>query len=53
MRDLISVIVPIYNTELYIERCLKTLINQSYNQLEIILVDDCSTDNSRVICEKY
>lgn len=53
MRDLISVIVPVYNTQLYVGRCLETLINQSYNQLEIILVDDGSTDNSRVICEKY
>ena len=50
---LISVIVPIYNVEKYLDRCLTSIINQSYKHLEIILVDDGSIDNSGVICDKY
>lgn len=42
----ISVIVPIYNTEKYIERCAKSLLEQSLNDIEYIFIDDCSTDNS-------
>ena len=42
---LISVIVPIYNVELYLSRCIESIINQSYLNLEIILIDDGSTDN--------
>ncbi len=49
----ISVIVPIYNSEKYLKRCLDSIINQSYNMLEIILVDDGSTDNSLNICNKF
>lgn len=49
----VSVIVPIYNVEKYLERCLKSIINQTYKNLEIILVNDGSPDNSLVICEKY
>ena len=50
---LLSVIVPIYNTEDYLERCLNSIINQSYKNLEIILVNDGSTDSSKSICETY
>ena len=50
--DLISVIVPIYNCEAYIKKCITSLINQSYENLEIILVDDASTDNSLQICRQ-
>lgn len=50
---LISVIVPVYNTELYIDRCIKSLLNQTYKNLEIILVNDGSTDKSGIICDKY
>lgn len=50
---MISVIVPIYNTEKYLKRCLNSIINQTYNDLEIILVDDGSTDNSLAICKEY
>lgn len=50
---LISVIVPIYNIELYLKQCLESLINQIYQNIEIILVDDGSTDQSGVICEEY
>lgn len=51
--DLISVIVPVYNVELYLEQCLNSIINQTYKNLEIILVNDGSTDNSGVICDLY
>ena len=49
----ISIIVPIYNVEKYLERCINSLINQTYKNIEIILVNDGSTDNSLIICEKY
>lgn len=49
----ISVIIPIYNVEEYLPECLESVINQSYSQLEVICVDDGSTDNSRKICEYY
>ena len=49
----ISIIVPIYNSETYLRRCLISLINQKYNNLEIILVNDGSTDNSLSICKEY
>ena len=52
-KALITVIVPIYNIEEYIAPCVKTIINQSYKNLEILLVDDGSTDNSPKICDKY
>ena len=53
MNKLISVIVPIYNVEEYLRQCLDSIINQTYNNLEIILVDDWSTDNSGKICDEY
>ena len=53
MESLISVIVPIYNAELYIDRCIKSILNQSYKHLEIILVDDGSTDASAKKCDEY
>lgn len=51
--DLITVIVPVYNVEKYLERCVESIINQTYKNLEIILVDDGSTDNSGNICDEY
>ncbi len=51
--DLISVIVPIYNKEKYLFRCLNSILNQTYTNLEIILINDCSTDNSLNICLNY
>ena len=48
----ITVIIPMYNTEEYIERCIKSAINQTYKNLEIIIVNDGSTDNSLQICER-
>lgn len=50
---MISVIIPIYNTEKYLKRCIDSIVNQTYKDLEIILVDDGSLDNSRLICEEY
>lgn len=53
MEELISVIVPVYNIEKYIKKCIESIINQTYNNLEIILVDDGSTDKSGKICDEY
>ncbi|GAA4898918.1 glycosyltransferase [Flaviramulus aquimarinus] len=53
MKDKISIIVPVYNVEAYLERCIDSIINQTYKNLEIILVNDGSTDNSKIICEQY
>lgn len=49
----ISVIVPIYNSEKYLNKCLDSIINQTYGNLEIILINDGSKDNSKKICEDY
>lgn len=51
MDDLISVIIPVYNAEKYIERCVKSIQNQTYTHFELILVNDGSTDNSLNLCE--
>lgn len=53
MRNKISVIVPIYNSEKYLDRCIESLLKQVYKNLEIILVNDGSDDCSRTICEEY
>ena len=50
---MISVIVPIYNSEKYLNQCLTSLVKQTYSDLEIILVNDGSTDSSMNICEKF
>lgn len=52
-RPLISVIVPVYNVERYLSRCIDSILAQTYEDLEIILVDDGSTDSSGQICEAY
>ena len=51
--DLITVIVPIFNVENYLSKCIESIIKQTYRNLEIILVDDGSTDDSPIICDKY
>lgn len=51
--DLISVIIPVYNVEAYVRRCLDSVITQTYGALEIILIDDGSTDQSGKICDEY
>lgn len=50
---LISIVVPVYNAEKYLERCLESLVSQIYSPLEIILVNDGSTDLSGAICDRY
>lgn len=51
--NLLSVIVPVYNVENFLPKCLNSLIDQTYKNLEIILIDDGSTDNSGKICDEY
>jgi len=49
----VSVIVPVYNTERYLRRCIESILHQTYQNFELILVDDGSTDQSRNICSEY
>ena len=49
----VSIIVPVYNVESYLKKCLESIINQTYKNIEIILIDDGSTDNSSIICDNY
>lgn len=53
MNQLISVIIPIYNVEKYLRQCLDSVINQTYKNLEIICINDCTTDSSDKILEEY
>ena len=53
MSPLISVIVPVYNAGLYLDQCLKSIVDQSYRQLEILVVDDGSTDGSAEMCDRW
>lgn len=53
MKPLLSVIIPVYNVEKYLKRCLESILVQSWNDYEIILVDDGSTDSSAQICDSY
>ena len=51
--DKISVIVPVYNVEKYLDKCVESIVNQTYKNLEIILVDDGSTDSCPEICDEW
>lgn len=51
--DLISVIIPVYNTEKYLDKCISSVVNQTYKNLEIILIDDGSLDKCPQICDKW
>lgn len=53
MTDLISVIIPVYNKENYLKKCIDSLINQTYSNIEIILVNDGSSDKSPEVCDEY
>lgn len=53
MNKKISVIVAVYNTEEYLDRCLESLLNQTYKNMELVIVEDCSTDSSRKLLKKY
>lgn len=50
---LVSVIVPVHNTERFIAQCIDSILNQDYKKIQLIIVDDCSNDESCKICEKY
>lgn len=49
----ISIIVPVYNTGIYLKKCINSLLNQTLRDIEIVLIDDGSTDESRDICDEY
>lgn len=53
MSELISVIIPVYNVEKYLRRCVDSILNQTISNYEIILVDDGATDTSGLICDEY
>ena len=49
----VSIIIPMYNAEKYIGECLDSILAQTFTDYEVIVVDDCSTDNSRAVVESY
>lgn len=51
LNGLVSIVVPVYNVENYIERCVQSIMTQTYSMIEVILVDDGSTDSSADLCE--
>ena len=52
-QPLLSVIVPVYNAEKYLDRCVRSIVNQTYKNLEIILINDGSTDRSGAMCDEW
>ena len=50
--ELITIVVPVYNVERYVEQCVQSVLNQTYRNLQILLVDDGSTDSSGEICDR-
>lgn len=53
MKEKISVVIPIYNVEAYLAECLDSVTGQTYQNLEILLVDDASPDGCGAVCERY
>lgn len=53
MMPMVSVIVPVYNVEKYLDKCLASIVNQSYKELEILIMEGQSTDQSLKICRKW
>lgn len=53
MNEKVSIIVPIYNVEKYLERCITSIINQTYKNIEVLLIDDCATDKSNTIAKEF
>lgn len=53
MNELISVVIPVYNVETYLDACVRSVMKQTYSNIEIILVDDGATDNSGEMCDFY
>lgn len=53
LNKVVSVVVPIYNVEKYLDNCIESIVNQGYTNLEIILVDDGATDSSPIICDEW
>ena len=52
MNPVVSVIIPVYNVQDYIEQCLASVLNQTYRELEVIMINDGSTDNSGILAKK-
>lgn len=52
-KGVVTVVLPVYNVEKYLNRCIKSVVNQSYKNLEIILVDDGSPDGCPKLCDKW
>ena len=53
MKPTVSIIIPVYNVEKYLDKCLDSVVNQTYTNLEIILVDDGSPDNCPAMCDEW
>ena len=52
-KEVVSIVIPIYNVEAYLKQCLETIVNQTYPNLEIILVNDGAPDKSEEICKEF
>lgn len=50
---MISIVVPVYNAEKYLHRCIDSILKQTFSNFELLLIDDGSTDQSGVICDNY
>ena len=53
MKPAVSIVVPVYNVEAYLEKCLDSLVNQNFDNYEVIIVNDGSTDKSKEIAQRY